>query len=233
MARNIALVEDDAAIRANYADALKKHGYEVAAYGSRRDALAALRARLPDLAVIDIGLGDEHDGGFALCRELRALSAELPILFLTARDSDVDIVSGLRMGADDYLTKDVSLPHLLARMAALFRRVEVLREGKGAGEGQDDVLERGPLRLDMKRLTALWKDVRVELTLTEFWMVHSMARFPGHVKNRVQLMRESNLVVDDDTVTSHVKRVRRKFQAVDETFDGIETVYGMGYRWKA
>src|SRR4051812_47918326 len=150
MARNIALVEDDAAIRGNYADALKKHGYEVAAYGTRREALAALRVKLPDLAVIDIGLGDEHDGGFALCRELRALSAELPILFLTARDSDVDIVSGLRMGADDYLTKDVSLPHLLARMAALFRRVEVLREGKGGTEAQDDVLERGPLTLDMK-----------------------------------------------------------------------------------
>jgi two-component system OmpR family response regulator len=228
MLRNIALVEDDAAIRGNYADAFRKHGYEVAAYGSRRDALAALRTRLPDLAVIDIGLGDEHDGGFALCRELRALSAELPIIFLTARDSDVDIVSGLRMGADDYLTKDVSLPHLLARIAALFRRVEVQREPKV----QDDVLSRGPLELDMKRLTATWNGTRVELTLTEFWMVHALARFPGHVKNRAQLMRESNLVVDDDTVTSHVKRIRRKFQASDEGFDHIETVYGMGYRWQ-
>jgi two-component system OmpR family response regulator len=228
MARNIALVEDDAAIRANYADALKRHGYDVAAYGSRRDALGALKAKLPDLAVIDIGLGDEHDGGFALCRELRALSPELPIIFLTARDSDVDIVSGLRMGADDYLTKDVSLPHLLARIDALFRRVELLKEPRV----QEDVIDRGPLRLDMKRLTASWNDQRVELTLTEFWMVHALARFPGHVKNRNQLMRESNLVVDDDTVTSHVKRVRRKFQAVDDSFDGIETVYGMGYRWK-
>lgn len=228
MARTIALVEDDPAIRANYADALKKHGYEVQAYGSRAEARAALSARLPDLALIDIGLGDEHDGGFALCRELRALSAELPILFLTARDSDVDIVSGLRMGADDYVTKDVSLPHLLARMAALFRRVELQREPRG----EEEVISRGPLELDMKRLSASWKSVRVELTLTEFWMVHSLARFPGHVKNRAQLMRDSNLVVDDDTVTSHVKRLRRKFQAVDPAFDGIETVYGMGYRWK-
>src|SRR6185503_4229118 len=97
MPRNIALIEDDAAIRGNYADALKKHGYEVAAYASRPEALAAQRARLPDLAIIDIGLGDEHDGGFALCGELRALSGELQILFLPARDSDVDIVSGLRM----------------------------------------------------------------------------------------------------------------------------------------
>ena len=228
MALTIALVEDDPAIRANYADALKKHGYEVVAYGSRPEALTALRARLPDLAIIDIGLGDEHDGGFALCRELRALSAGLPILFLTARDSDVDIVSGLRMGADDYLTKDVSLPHLLARIAALFRRIEVQREPRG----EEDVLQRDSLELDMKRLTASWKGTRVELTLTEFWMVHSLARFPGHVKSRLQLMRESNLVVDDDTVTSHVKRMRRKFQAVDPEFDAIETVYGMGYRWR-
>lgn len=228
MPRTIALVEDDPAIRANYADALKKHGYEVVAYGSRPEALSALRAHLPDLAIIDIGLGDEHDGGFALCRELRALSAGLPILFLTARDSDVDIVSGLRMGADDYLTKDVSLPHLLARIAALFRRIEVQREPRA----DEDVLQRGSLELDMKRLTASWKGRRVELTLTEFWMVHSLARFPGHVKGRTQLMRDSNLVVDDDTVTSHVKRMRRKFQAVDEAFDAIETVYGMGYRWK-
>jgi two-component system OmpR family response regulator len=229
MARRIALVEDDPAIRANYADALKKHGYEVDSYGSRAEALAAFQARLPDLAVLDIGLGDEYDGGFALCRDLRALSAELPILFLSARDSDVDVVSGLRMGADDYLNKDISLPHLLARIAALFRRVDVQREPKT----REDVLVRGPLALDMKRFMATWSGQRVELTLTEFWMVHALARFPGHVKNREQLMRESNLVVDDDTVTSHVKRIRRKFQAADPAFDEIETVYGMGYRWKA
>src|SRR5689334_25405604 len=125
MRRRIAIVEDDPAIRANYADALAKHGYEVAAYGGRREALAALRARLPDLAVLDIGLGDEVDGGFTLCRELRTLSATLPIIFLTARDSDFDTVSGLRMGADDYVTKNVSLPHLLARVSALFRRIDL------------------------------------------------------------------------------------------------------------
>jgi len=228
MPRRIALVEDDPAIRANYADALRKHGHEVQAYGSRGDAMAAFRGRLPDLAILDIGLGDDHDGGFALCRDLRALSAGLPIIFLTARDSDFDAVSGLRMGADDYLTKDVSLPHLLARVAALFRRIDVQREPKLA----EDLLERGPLALDMKRFTAAWAGVRVELTLTEFWMVHALARFPGHVKNREQLMREANLVVDDDTVTSHMKRIRRKFQAIAPAFDEIETVYGMGYRWK-
>src|SRR3954471_23462428 len=116
MARTVAIVEDDAAIRANYADMLKKHGYQVSAYGDRKSALEAFRARLPDLALLDIGLADEPDAGFTLCRELRALSAGLPIIFLTARDSDFDVVSGLRMGADDYLTKDAAMPQLFARI---------------------------------------------------------------------------------------------------------------------
>jgi two-component system, OmpR family, response regulator len=229
MAKRIAIVEDDAAIRANYADALKKHGYEVSAYARRAEAMTAFRVRLPDLAVIDIGLGDEPDGGFALCRDLRAQAPALPIIFLTARDSDFDVVSGLRLGADDYLTKDVSLPHLMARISALFRRIDALREPKAA----DEALERGPLRLDARRFTASWNDRPVELTLTEFWMVHTLAKFPGHVKDRDALMRDANLVVDDGTITSHIKRIRRKFAAVDPAFDQIDTVYGMGYRWKA
>ena len=229
MPRRIAIVEDDPAIRANYADALKKHGYEVSAHAARAEAMSAFRTRLPDLAVIDIGLGDEPDGGFALCGELRAMAPGLPILFLTARDSDFDAVAGLRLGADDYLTKDVSLPHLLARISALFRRIDALREPKAV----EEILERGALKLDAKRFTAAWKDKPVELTLTEFWMVHTLAKFPGHVKDRESLMREANLVVDEGTITSHIKRIRRKFAAVDPAFDQIDTVYGMGYRWKS
>jgi len=228
MSRRIAIVEDDPAIRANYVDALRKHGFEVSAYGTRPEALAAMRARLPDLAIIDIGLGGDADAGFVLCRDLRAVSSSLPIIFLTARDSDFDIVSGLRLGADDYLTKDVSLPHLLARIAALFRRAELSRE-PDAGE---EAFERGALRLDLKRFSVAWKGQTVPLTLTEFWMVHALARHPGHVKSREQLMREANLVVDEGTVTSHMKRVRRKFESADPAFAHIETAYGMGYRWK-
>jgi two-component system OmpR family response regulator len=229
MPRRIAVVEDDPAIRANYSEALKRHGYDVNAYAARREAMDAFKARLPDLAIIDIGLGDEAEGGFALCRELRALSARLPIVFLSARDSDFDIVSGLRLGADDYLTKGVSLPHLMARIAALFRRVEALSEEQPVEER----IVRGSLELDLKRFEARWKDARIELTLTEFWIVHSLARHPGHVKNRDQLMRDAELVVDDATITSHVKRVRAKFLAADPAFDAIETAYGLGYRWKA
>ena len=227
MSRRIAIVEDEPAIRANYADVLKRQGYEVAAYAKRADALNAFRTRLPDLALIDIGLADDVDGGFTLCRELRALSATVPILFLTARDSDFDVVSGLRLGADDYLTKDVSLPHLTARIAALFRRSDLL----AAPASSEDVLTRGALTLDGKRLMAQWNGKRVDLTLTEFWMVHTLAKYPGHVKDRDSLMRDANIVVDDSTITSHVKRIRRKFAAIDPQFDRIDTVYGMGYRW--
>ncbi len=228
MSRRIAIVEDEPALRANYCDVLRRHGYEVAAYGTRAEALAAFRTRLPDLALIDIGLGDDVDGGFTLCRELRALSATVPIVFLTARDSDFDVVAGLRLGADDYVTKDVSLPHLTARIAALFRRSDLL----AAPAVADDVLERGALTLDGKRLAAQWNGRRVELTLTEFWMVHALARYPGHVKDRDSLMRDAKIVVDDSTITSHVKRIRRKFEAIDPSFDRIDTVYGMGYRWR-
>jgi len=229
MSRRIAIVEDEPAIRENYADVLRKQGYEVAAFAKRDEALAAFRTRLPDLAVIDIGLVDDVDGGFALCRELRALSATVPIIFLSARDSDFDIVSGLRLGADDYLTKDISLPHLTARIAALFRRSDLL----AAPQISEDVLERGELTLDLKRLSARWGGRRVELTLTEFWMVHALAKFPGHVKDRDGLMRDARIVVDDSTITSHIKRIRKKFLALDAGFDCIATVYGMGYRWNA
>jgi len=227
MARRIALVEDDPTIRQNYSDALARAGYEVASFGDRQSASRTLAARLPELAIIDIGLGADVDGGFELCRELRAASSRLPIIFLSARDSDFDVVSGLRLGADDYVTKDVSLPHLLARIAALFRRVDAAAQPAAATE----VLHRGALALDAQRMVAAWRSQPVALTVTEFWMVHSLALHPGHVKNRDQLMRDAEMVVDDGTITSHVKRIRKKFLAVDPGFDAIETVYGMGYRW--
>ena len=227
MARRIAIVEDDPAIRQNYRDALTSQGYEVTVFEDRKRALESLRARLPDLALLDIGLGADVDGGFALCRELRSLSSALPIIFLTARDSDFDVVSGLRMGADDYVTKDVSLPHLFARIGALFRRIEALSETQDA----EEALVRGALSLDAARVVATWKARRVDLTLTEFWLVHALAKHPGHVKDRDALMSAARLLVDDSTITSHIKRVRRKFEALDPAFDRIETVYGMGYRW--
>ncbi|HET9329205.1 MAG TPA: winged helix-turn-helix domain-containing protein, partial [Steroidobacteraceae bacterium] len=169
----------------------------------------------------------EPEGGFELCRQLRAMSAELPIIFLTARDSELDAVSGLRLGADDFLTKDLSLAHLAARVHALFRRVDALRQPESA----EELLRRGPLTLDAERMQAQWDGQVVLLSLTEFWIVHALARHPGHVRNRQQLMDAANVVLDDNTITSHVKRIRRKFQALDPKFDALQTVYGMGYRW--
>ena len=227
--RRIAIVEDEPALRANVADALTRQGYEVSGYANRADALAAFRTRLPDLALIDVGLAEDIDGGFELCRALRALSPTVPIIFLSARDSEFDVVAGLRLGADDYVTKDTSLPHLAARIAALFRRSDLM----SSPSATEDVLARGDLTLDLKRLTVHWRGKPVDLTLTEFWMVHALARFPGHVKDRDSLMREARIVVDDSTITSHIKRIRRKFQAVDDGFDHIASVYGMGYRWRA
>ncbi len=228
MQRRVAIVEDEPAIRENYADILRKQGYQVDTYPNRPSAQQAFSEQLPDLAIIDIGLEDEIDGGFTLCQYLRGLSTSLPTIFLTARDNDFDTVSGLRMGADDYLTKDISLPHMTARIAALFRRLDATKQPAQQG----DKITCGDLSLLVDRMEAAWKDTPIELTITEFWMIHSLAKNPGHVKNRQQLMTDAKVYVDDSTITSHIKRVRKKFIAADESFDCIDTVYGMGYRWK-
>lgn len=227
MARRIAVIEDEPAIRDNLRDALARQSFEVSTFATRSEAQQAMQIRLPDMAIIDIGLGDEPDGGFELCRWLRERASALPILMLSARDSEIDIVSGLRLGADDYVTKNVSLPHLLARVTALFRRADAMAQPSDRGEP----LVRGPLRLDVARFEASWRGEPVALTVTEFWMLHALATHPGHVRDRDALMREANLVVDDQTVTSYVKRLRRKFEAIDKDFDAIETVYGLGYRF--
>ena len=228
MSHRIAIVEDEPAIRANYAEALRRYGYQVNDYADRASAMSAFAQSLPDLVLIDVGLGDEAEGGFDLCRDLRARAPQLPILFLTARDSDLDVISGLRLGADDYLSKAISLPQLTARVQALFRRLEALR----APAAKESVLRLRGLRLEVERMRVSWNDSDVPLTVTEFWMVHALVRYPGHVKSREQLMREAQIVVDDATVTSHVKRIRRKFEAIDAGFDEIDTMHGAGYRWR-
>lgn len=215
-------------LRENYIDALTKQGYKVIPYSTRPEAEAAFVEKLPDLVIIDIGLGDEIDGGFAVCQLVRSLSKTLPIIFFTARDNDYDTICGLRMGADDYLTKDISLPHLLARISALFRRVDSMHQPKE----QDVLINIGSMSMDVNRLTVSYRDTPVDLTVTEFWMLHGIVKHPGHVKSREQLMDDSQMVVDTTTITSHIKRIRKKFIEIDHQFDRIETVYGMGYRWK-
>ncbi|MEE4659314.1 MAG: proteobacterial dedicated sortase system response regulator [Halieaceae bacterium] len=228
MQRHIAIVEDEPALASNYRDALQRQGFAVSWHADRSAAWQAFEQRLPDMAIIDVGLEAEFEGGFDLCRDLRARAPELPIVFLTARDSELDVISGLRLGADDYLTKDISQAQMLARIHALLRRVDALRQPVQ----DEDVLEHGPLAVNLERMTVTWQDTPVVLTVTEFWIVYALARHPGHVKNRQQLMDAANVVLDDNTITSHIKRIRRKFTAVDAGFDAIETAYGMGYRWR-
>lgn len=226
--KTIAVVEDHAPIRENYLDALRRAGFEARGYADRSAAERGFELALPDLVVIDIGLADEPEGGFELCRLLRARAPRLPIIFLTARDSELDVVSGLRLGADDYLSKDISIPHLLARITALLRRVDAL-SGNRVAESR---LQRGSLELDPDALEIRWNGRAVDLTVTEFWIVHALARHPGHVRSRQQLMDAASLYVDEATITSHIKRIRRKFETLDPDFDRLGTVHGAGYRWR-
>ncbi len=228
MPKNIAIVEDEPAIAANYRDALQQAGFQVSLYPDRPSAWSAFQKSLPDLAIIDVGLGDEFEGGFDLCRDLRSRSSTLPIVFLTARENEFDKVSGLRLGADDYLTKDISLHHMMARITALFRRIDAFSKGN---QELDELLNRGYLSINKSRLQVFWQTALVDLTVTEFWIVHALARYPGQVKNRQQLMDAANVVLDDNTITSHIKRIRKKFQTIDNQFDCIATVYAQGYRW--
>ena len=227
MARHIAIVEDETALAANYRDILQRERYRVTLHADRPGALASFDIQRPDLAIIDIGLGDEVEGGFDLCREISGRWPEVLIVFLTARESEPDKISGLRLGADDYFTKDISASVMLARIAALFRRAAAL----GQPEQQEHVLRCGALRLNVERMTVHWEDQAVDLTPVEFRMVHCLVRNPGHVKSRQQLMDAADIVQDESTVNSHIKRMRRKFEAACPGFDLIETVYGAGYRW--
>ena len=228
MSYRIALVEDDPRLQANYAQALQREGYVVETFAARQEAEEAFSRRLPDLALLDVMLGTEMEGGFDLCRFLRSLSPVIPIIFLTARNSDLDRVSGLRLGAWDYLTKDTTtLDFLPARITALFRTVEALR---GAGRGT--VIEHGMLRMDEDRKEVLWQGRPVSLTLTEFWILACLARRPGHVKNQDQLMEAANVVVTHNAIAAHIRRIREKFREVDPGFAAIRSEYGMGYRWQ-
>jgi two-component system, OmpR family, response regulator len=227
MNRQIAIVEDEPVIARNYVDALRRQGYSATHYLDRKSAWEAFQQRMPDLAIIDVCLGDEIEGGFDLCRDLRARAPQLPIIFLTARADEFDVISGLRLGADDYLTKDISQQQMLARIVALFRRVQAM----SSDSSSDEQIARGELQINMDRMQATWSGQPVELTVTELWMVHALTRQPGHVKSRQQLMDAANVVLDDNTITSHIKRIRKKFIALDPEFDAIHTAYGMGYRW--
>lgn len=232
MVYSIALVEDDDLLRANYSKALERDGYLVNSYANRPEALEAFSKKLPDLAILDVMLQNEMEGGFDLCRELRQQSPTIPIIFLTARDSDLDRVSGLRLGAWDYLTKNTTtLDFLPVRISALFKIVESL--SKNTALVEEHIFKAGELKIHEERKQIFWKEQLIDLTLTEFWLLYALTKIPGHVKSHDQLMEAANVVVTNNAITAHIRRIRDKFRDVDPGFDSIRTEYGMGYRWLA
>lgn len=229
MPATVALVDDDRNILTSVSVALEAEGFAVRTYSDGGSALDGLNESPPDLAVLDIKMPGMD--GMELLGKLRRTS-QLPVIFLTSKDEELDEVLGLKMGADDYIRKPFSQRLLIERIRALLRRHELNARGGGGEEG--DVVSRGALVMDSARHSCTWKGQEVRLTVTEFLILQSLAQRPGHVKNRDQLMDSAyseNIYVDDRTIDSHIKRIRRKFKAVDKEFGAIETLYGLGYRF--
>jgi two-component system response regulator ChvI len=226
----IALVDDDRNILTSVSMALEAEGYKVRTFTDGEEAYRGLKENPVDLAVLDIKM--PRMDGIELLQELRK-SSTVPVIFLTSKDDEVDEVLGFRMGADDYIKKPFSQRLLIERIRALLRRTEIDRNpSTGKSEG---VLSRGDLILDSERHVCTWKGEPVQLTVTEFLLLKALAQFPGHVKNRDQLMDLAygeSIYVDDRTIDSHIKRVRRKFRSLDKEFHEIETLYGIGYRYR-
>jgi two-component system, OmpR family, response regulator ChvI len=228
MAETIALVDDDRNILTSVSMALEAEGFRVLTYADGAEALAGLSRQSVDLAILDIKM--PRMDGLELLGRLRQ-NSNVPVIFLTSKDDELDEVLGLRMGADDYITKPFSQRLLIERIRAVLRR----RLVTAPAAGEADVIRRGELVLDQTRHLCTWREQEVNLTVTEFLLVLALARRPGHVKSRDQLIDAAygeHIYVDDRTIDSHIKRLRKKFKDVDTDFAHIETLYGVGYRYR-
>jgi two-component system, OmpR family, response regulator ChvI len=229
--RLVSVVEDEDTIREMVCLALGKAGYRTEAFGDGIHAWEAFVRALPDLVILDIGL--PRLDGLEICQRLRTRSAALPIIFVTSREEEFDRVLGLEIGADDYLCKPFSMRELMARVKVLLRRATASESGIRSGDDQPVLC--GPLSIDPLRLVVAWNERPVALTVTEILLLLGLVRRPGIVKTREQLMLDAypdRVSVSDRTLDSHVKRIRRKLQAVDASFEAIEGVYGAGYRYR-
>ena len=227
MSERVVLIDDDNHILTSVSVSLKSEGWDVETYPDGEKGLIALQRNPPDIAILDIKM--PRIDGMELLKRLRATS-NLPVIFLTSKDDEIDEALGLRMGADDYITKPFSQKLLVERIRAVLRRSS-LDEIKDPEKN----LQRGQLTLDLDRHTCRWKEFDVRLTVTEFLLLHNLASRPGLVKSRDQLMDAAygeTIYVDDRTIDSHIKRMRRKFRHFDKNFDQIETLYGVGYRYR-
>ena len=233
MAHTIALVDDDQNILTSVSIALEAEGFVVRTYTDGEEALAGLLASPPDLAILDIKM--PRMDGMELLTKLRKEST-LPAIFLTSKDDEIDEMLGLRLGADDYITKPFSQRLLIERIRALLRRLDLERaSGDAANQDSGETLTRGNLVMDPARHLCTWNGHPVNLTVTEFLILEALAHRPGMVKNRDQLIDAAygeTIYVDDRTIDSHIKRLRRKFKSIDDDFSHIETLYGVGYRYK-
>jgi two-component system response regulator ChvI len=230
MAQTIALVDDDRNILTSVAMSLESEGYEVRTFSDGDEALRGLAQKPVDLAVLDIKM--PRMDGMELLGRLRK-TTNMPVIFLTSKDDEVDELLGLRMGADDYIKKPFSQRLLIERIRALLRREQLATDTTPADPAA--VVTRGDLTLDGNRHACLWRGETIDLTVTEFLLVKALAIRPGHVKSRDQLMDAAygeHIYVDDRTIDSHIKRIRKKFKVIDTEFGHIETLYGVGYRYK-
>jgi two-component system response regulator ChvI len=233
----ITLVDDDENIVASVSLALESHGHAVKAYYDGAAGLAALESDPPDLAILDVKM--PRMDGMEVLRRLRQ-SSELPVIILTSKDEEIDEILGFNLGADDYIHKPFSQRLLIERVKAVLRRAGTEDDEDGAGGagaqgGGSKAIKRGRLTLDPARHDCLWDGRPVRLTVTEFLLLQSLAQRPGFVKSRDNLMDaayDDQVYVDDRTIDSHVKRMRKKFRQVDPEFDAIETLYGVGYRYR-
>ncbi|MDE9451383.1 response regulator transcription factor [Aliiroseovarius sp. Z3] len=228
----IALVDDDRNILTSVAITLEAEGFEVETYNDGQSALDAFMQRLPDMAVLDIKM--PRMDGMDLLQRLRQKTKTMPVIFLTSKDDEIDEVLGLRMGADDYVTKPFSQRLLVERIRALLRRQEVIAKDDAGEVEESKSLVRGELTMDPLRHAVTWKGKDVSLTVTEFLLLQALAQRPGFVKSRDQLMDvayDDQVYVDDRTIDSHIKRLRKKMRTADDDFSAIETLYGIGYRY--
>lgn len=227
----IALVDDDRNILTSVSMTLEAEGYEVETYNDGQAALDAFNKRLPDMAVLDIKM--PRMDGMELLQRLRQKTT-MPVIFLTSKDDEIDEVLGLRMGADDYVKKPFSQRLLVERIRALLRRQEAISAGDVPVTDENKVITRGSLTMDPLRHSVTWKGKEVTLTVTEFLLLQALAQRPGFVKSRDQLMDvayDDQVYVDDRTIDSHIKRLRKKMRSADDDFSAIETLYGIGYRY--
>lgn len=226
--RRIMLVEDEESIRENYVEVLEEEGYEVGGFADRHGAMRFLLRSGIDLAILDIGLGDECDGGIVLYHDIRAWSSTVPIVFLTSHDDEADRVAGMALDIDDYISKRTSIDYLVVRIQTLFRRIDRIST---VAPGRVRTIRRGELELDPDACVAYWRGARVGITVNQYRILQELAIRPGQVKSVGKLMAVAGLVVEPNTIVANIKTVRRKFREIDADFDRLVAVYGRGYRW--